>query len=127
MENDLRIICKKFADKLGPSFIERIEKRIKEDFEEALERSPKELLIAIFEDIHLRIILPFEMSLQIGTYLSEVYDINDYILALSEKHYLHFGKSQQEIKRFVDSFYRMIEELGLEERFRKQEVRWWKA
>ena len=125
-EEDFRRICRKFADKLGPTFIERVERRIKEDFEKALEKDPKRLLIAIIEDIHLRFILPFEMSLQIGAYLAELYDIKDCILALSERHYLYLSERQEEIRRFVDSFYRMVRELGLEEQFKKQEERWWK-
>ena len=125
-KNDFRRVCKKIVDKFGLNFIERIERRIGEDFEKALDERPKDLLITILEDIHLRFIIPFEMVLQTSDYLSEIYGIKDFSLALSEGYHLSLSKRQQEIERFVDSFYRMVEDLGLLEQFGKQKKRWWK-
>jgi len=124
-ERDFGKICIKFAEKLGPAFIERIERRIGQDFEKAVEDKPKEILIIILDDINLRFILPLEMCLDIGAYLTEVYDIKFFDLALSERYHLNIGERKGEIAKFLGSFYQMVEELDLSEMFMRSKKSWW--
>src|SRR5208337_4742340 len=85
-EIDYRKLCIQFRDKLSISFIERIERRLSLDFEEALKEKPKDLLLSILQDIHLYYVSPQEMAFEVAAYLKAVYDLPRFSLALSENH-----------------------------------------
>lgn len=118
-------LCIQFKEKLSKSFIERIERRLSLDFEEALKEKPKDLFLSILQDIHLYYVSPYEMSIEVKAYLEEKYDVSKFSLALSENYDFYLSDKIEEAVRFVESFYAMVKSLGFAEIFAKQREAWW--
>jgi hypothetical protein len=126
-EEEIKVACRKFISKLGLSFTERVERKIGENIEKSIDTNPKDVMEKMLEDIHMRLIQPFEMMININNYLSEVYEINNFNLVLDEEEIFSIEDKENEIKDFLDSFYKIVQELGMQERFFKsKEYRWWK-
>lgn len=118
-------ICRQFKEKLGDDFIRRVERRIARDFEIAVEENPYKLLENIIEDVHLYLVSPFEMIMEIADYLKEKYEIDKFSLALSPDFYLSPAEKMDEIKGFVKQFYLMVKELGFSDKFTRNRIKWW--
>jgi hypothetical protein len=118
-------ICVRFKEKLGDAFIERIERRIGQDFETAAKENPDKLLSSIIEDVHLYYVLPFEMTLETAEYLKEKYEIEKFSLAMSPEFVLSPTQKMDDIKKFVEQFYSMVKELGFAEKFMRSRTKWW--
>jgi hypothetical protein len=125
-EIDYGKLCIQFKQKLSRPFIERIERRLSLDFEEALKEKPKDLLLSILQDIHLYYVSPQEMTFEVAAYLEAIYDISRFSLALSEDHDIYPAEKTEEAIQFVNAFYTMVESLGLAESFEKRREIWWK-
>jgi hypothetical protein len=85
-EIDFRELCKLLSGKLSQAFIERIERRLGQDFAEALEKKPNELLTNILQDIHMYYVSPYEMAIELSEYLGEVHGISKFSLSFSENY-----------------------------------------
>jgi len=123
---DFRKICIKFKQKLTPSFIEGIERRIGQDFDKACEEQPELLLTNILQNVHLSYIIPLEMTLELSEYLENVHGISKFSLALSPSYDFPASEKTDETSRIVNSFYEMVEALGLENLFERKTEKWWK-
>jgi len=118
-------ICIRFKEKLGDAFIERIERRIGQDFEIAVKENPDKLLSSIIEDVHLHYVAPFEMTMEIAEYLKENYEIEKFSLALSSEFDFSPTAKMDDIKKFVEQFYFVVEELGYAGKFTRSPLKWW--
>jgi len=123
---DFRKVCIKFKEKLAPSFIAGVERRIGQDFEKALEEKPELLLTNILQNIHLTYIIPLEMTLELSEYLEDVHGISKFSLALSQSYDFPASEKTDEASRIVNSFYEMVEALGLKALFERKKEKWWK-
>jgi hypothetical protein len=121
---DFGKLCIQFREKLGAPFIERLERRISQDFDEALEKRPKDLFIGILQELHLYYVGPHEMVLDISDYMAVTYEISDFSLAFSEGHKYPASEKIEEAKKIVNAFYDMTEAIGLSD-FVKKSTRWW--
>lgn len=124
-EIDFRKLCVQFREKLDEAFIEGIERRLGQDFDEALEKRPKDLLISILQNVHLYYVSPYEMTIELSKYLSETYHILNFSLAFSERYEYPIGEKIEEAAKLVNAFYEMIEAIGLSEFFAKEGKKWW--
>jgi hypothetical protein len=123
-EVDFRRVCKKFREKLSREFIERIERRIGQDFEEALKEKPEELLMLILQDIHLHYVGPFEVALELREYL-RVHDISQFSLSLSKNYDFPLSKREGEASAIINAFYGMVHSLGFDQLFSREKMKWW--
>jgi hypothetical protein len=117
--------CILFKEKLGDAFIEKVERRIGQDFETAVKENPDKLLGSIIEDVHLYYVLPFEMTLETAEYLKEIYGIEKFSLAVSPEFAFSPNQKMDDIKKFVEQFYSMVKELGFAEKFMRSRTKWW--
>jgi len=116
---DLREACIRITKTLGKDFIERIERKIGQEFEESLELNPKLVMSAILDELYTRYVMPFEMILEISEYLFGNYDIRKFGFAFSEYDTFIASKYLDEIREFINDFYIMIEALDFTEKFRR--------
>jgi hypothetical protein len=122
---DFTRLCGLFKEKVGMTFIERVERRIGQDFEIAIKENPEKLLGSILQDIHHYYVLPFEMTLEIAEYLNEKYQISEISFAFSPEFKLSLTNKIEDVKKFVEQFYLMANELGFAEKFKRSYVKWW--
>jgi len=124
-EVDHRKVCIRLKERLPPTFIERIERRVGQDLEEALREKPEQLLTTILQDIHLYYIRPFEIALELSEYLKSVHNISQFSLALSEGFDFPLSEKIDEAHKIVKTFYEMSEKLGFEKAFTRKTEKWW--
>jgi hypothetical protein len=122
---DFGKICQKLRSKLTTAFIERIERRLGQDFEDSLAEKPRELLVNILQDLHLYYIVPFEIVLELSEYLKKTFDISEFSLSLSPEYDFQISKKTKEAFGIVQAFYDMVSSLGFEQMFAKNVGRWW--
>lgn len=96
------------------------------DFEDAMKSDPKKLLSQILRDVHLYYILPYEMMLETGDYLTGRFGVPYFSIALSEQMKVDFSEKTPQVKKFVDSFYDMASKLGFEHELHRSGSAWWK-
>ena len=124
---DFRKTCLKLTKQLSKAFIERIERRLGQNFDEALEEKPRELLISVLRDIQLYYVGPFEYVLDMSKYLKERYDISQFFLSLSKNYDYPVSERIEEASRIVGTFYEMVRSLGFQELFMMgSRGKWWK-
>ena len=124
---DFRKTCFKLTKQLSRAFIERIERRLGQNLDEALEEKPRELLIRVLQDIQLYYVGPFEYVLDMSKYLKERYDISQFFLSFSKNHDYPVSEKIEEASRIVGTFYEMVGSLGFQELFMMGSRRkWWK-
>ena len=94
------------------------------EFDEAIEKRPKDLLVNILQNVEMSFVAPYEMCLEVSNYLSQNYGIKNSSLVFSEKYEYQLGERIGEAKKIVNTFHEMIEELGLSEYFVKEKGEW---
>jgi hypothetical protein len=124
-EVDFRKVCIQLKERLPLSFIERIERRVGQDFEETLREKPEQLLTNILQDIQLYYVRPFEIALELSAYLRSVHDIAQFSLALSEAYDFPISEKIDEAHKIVNTFYEMTDRLGFEKVFTRETEEWW--
>jgi len=123
---DFAKVCMRFREKLSVTFIERIERRLGESWEKVLEEKPKDLLVAVLQDIRLYYVNPYEMILEMSELLKQTYGISCFSLSFSERYDFPISEKIEEASKIVNSFYEMTESLGFGQMFMRSTRRWWK-
>ena len=124
-DTDFSGICSRLASAFGKEFVERLERGVGKDFDEAVKSDPRGLLLRILEDIRLYNVAPLEMILEISDYMKHVHRVPRFFLAFSERDKLDSHETLDNVRRFVGSFYTMVDELGLTEELGKSTSNWW--
>jgi hypothetical protein len=124
-EIDHRKLCLQFKEKLSKSSLERIERKLNMDFDEALKEKPKDLLLSILQDVHTYYVSSYEMAIELKTYLEKVHGVARFSLALSENYDLNLSDKIEDAAEFVSAFYTMTKSIGFADAFIKQSKAWW--
>ena len=110
---DYRRSCEKFAERFGQTLVERTERSLAEDYKEALERDPNLVFERMVRIVYRQYVVPIEVLFGIDSLMREKFRVEKWEIASASNRRFSLRESENELRQYVGSFYKMVAETGV--------------